>query len=205
MKKNAQRTIGLVWIGLAVSLRVLFADGSVDQLRPFDFDGDGKPDEVSLIYSDPDAYGNCTATLKVESLGKSTTLFLKEGFNAGTTHLTKFILSDKIKPFIVVDAKMNQNENRWLYSFDGRQLKEELAVYSNFPLIEEKDSDHDGVNDIIVKVRDDRPGRDPKKDSYERIYKWNGVKFYDSTNDRFIKEVIKPSPSPSPSVDEDEN
>ena len=179
------------------------SEGSVDELRPVDFNGDGKPEKVNLIYSEPDDYGNCGAALQVESLGKKFKVSLKDGFNADTTYLKKLVLSDKIKPFIMVDAKMNNNKNRWVYSFDGHALKEELMVFSNFPAIEEKDVDHDGANEIVVKVRDDRPGRDPKKDSYERTYRWNGEKFYDSTDDQFKKEGSK-APSPPPKSDEEE-
>jgi hypothetical protein len=75
-------------------------------------------------------------------------------------------------------------------------------VFSNFPSILEKDADHDGINEIVATVRDDRPGRDPKKDSYERFYKWNGVKFYDSTDDRFKREKPK-TPKPQPSAEEE--
>lgn len=179
----------------------LFATGSVDELRPVDLDGDGKPEKVTLTYSEPDDYGNCTATLKVESLEKSYKVLLKEGFNADTTYLKKLVLSDKTRPFVIVDAKTNKNKNRWVYSFNGKSLKEELVVFSNFPSIEEKDTDQDGTNEIVARIRDDRPGRDPKKDSYERIYKWNGVKFYDISDDRFKKEETN-TPKPQPS-DED--
>ena len=205
MKRNIGKALGFILFVSAMSARLLFADGSVDRLKQFDFNRDGKLDNVSLIYSDPDDYGNCTATLRLESRGKAFTVFLKEGFNAETTYLKKLILSDKIKPFIVVEAKTNKSKTQRIYSFDGHRLKEELVVFSNFPLIEQKDTDKDGIVEILAKMKDDRPGRDPNKDSYERIYKWNGLIFYDSTDDRFKKEEIVPSPSPTPSGDEDEN
>ncbi len=68
------------FITLAVILMMTvpcLAEGSVDELRPFDLDGDGKPDKVSLIYSKPDDYGNCSVVLQVESLGKKFEVSLK--------------------------------------------------------------------------------------------------------------------------------
>ncbi len=184
-----------------VKASVVFAEGSVDELKPIDLDGDGKMEKVTLVYSEPDDYGNCTATLQIESLGKVYSMALKEGFNADTTYLKKLVISPNVKPFVMVDSKTNLNYNRRIYSFDGRQIKEELVIFSNFPKIEEKDMDHDGINEIVAKYRDDRPGRDPKKDSYERYYKWSGMHFYDSTDDRFKHEA---APSPSPKSDDDD-
>lgn len=171
MKNNMNKILGLIVFFLVILTRFLFAQGSVDELRPVDLDGDGQPEKVSLIYSEPDDYGNCSVTLKVESYGKIYTVFLKEGFIADTTRLKKLILSDKIRPFIVVDAVLNKSMNRWIYSFDKGHIKEELVVFSNFPSILEKDVDHDGVNEIVAK----------NNGSIDRTYKWNGVKFYDST------------------------
>lgn len=202
MNIRLNRVIALSFCLMCLTGGALYADGSVDELRPIDLNGDGKPEKVSLIYSEPDDYGNCSAVLKVVSLGKVYTVQLKDGFNADTTYLKKLILSDKIRPFIMVEATMNKNKNRWIYSFDGRKLKEELVVFSNFPLIYEKDIDKDNAKEIVVKLKDDRPGRDPSKDTYERTYKWTGTRFYDNTDDWLKNEAIK-TPKPQPSGDDD--
>src|SRR3989338_6396318 len=99
MKKNPKT---IAWFGGVLFLmmaRVLLADGSMDELRPVDLDGDGKPENVSLNYSEPDDYGNCSVLLKVESLGKTFSVPLKDGLNADPTYLKKLVLSDKIRPF----------------------------------------------------------------------------------------------------------
>lgn len=202
MKKNLKTSAWFSGVLLLILARALFAEGSVDELRPIDLNGDGQPENARLIYSEPDDYGNCSAVLKLKSLGKTFSVPLKEGFNADTTYLKKLILSDKTRPFIMVEATMNKNKNRWIYSFDGRKLKEELVVFSNFPLITEKDVDRDGVREIIVKLKDDRPGRDPNKDSYERTYKWTGIKFYESTDD-WLKKQESNAPKPQRIVEEE--
>ena len=84
------------WLCLALALIVwparASADVSVDELKPVDLDGDGKMENVSLFYSEPDDYGNCTASFEIKSLGKTYSVPLKEGLNLDTTYLKALVL-----------------------------------------------------------------------------------------------------------------
>lgn len=57
-----------------------------------------------------------------------------------------------------------------LYSWNGREVKKEISIFSDAPSIEIKDADGDGTNEIIAKMRN--YDKDPIADSHIKTFKY---------------------------------
>lgn len=168
------------------------ADNKLDHTRKnsleADIDRNGAKDKVTLLKYETRDFSNYDVVkdpkIKIEEGGKVFLASLNEPICYNSSGLDSISVGEGKDSFLVVSSCVPQADDDWqlmLYSFDGKALTEQLKITSNEPSIEIKDSDNDGVKDIVSMDRDYE--NDPDKDKIISTYKyingkWQKVSVY---------------------------
>jgi hypothetical protein len=142
-----------------------------------DIDRNGVTNKVTLLKDETRDFTNYDivkdAKLKIEENGQVFLASINEPICYNSSGLDSVSVGEGKDSFIAVSSCVPQADDDWqlmLYSFDGKGLTEQLKVTSNEPSIEIKDSDNDGMKDIVAMDRDYE--NDPEKDKFVTTYKY---------------------------------
>lgn len=175
------------------------AKGSFKNVIESDVDMKGPIEKVTLVkvhkrdYADFDVVKD--AKLNIESNGQVFSAPVNEPICYKSSGLENISVGDDAVSFIGVSSCMPHAEDGWkliLYSFDGKDITEQLKITSNEPSIEIKDSDNDGSKDIVVMDRDYE--NDPDKDKFITTYKYANGKWQRSSVYRTKTKELKELP-----------
>lgn len=152
-----------------------------------DLEKDGSMATVELIKTstgDADLdISLANVVIQIESKGKKFTKDIKD-ISRDSSEVLELVISDNINPFIVLSSYLPPSAHAWgvtIYSFNGKEIVEELDVISDEPSVQVEDVDNDGTKEVIVWQRDydNAPIIDKYLETYKYINnKWHLVSVY---------------------------
>ena len=176
-KKAMSRFCRIIGVLLLACIFFINSAYATDGVITADLNGDGITETIKLIKEPSEDIGGPSAEgmIIVKSTGRQWKKDVGVLEFSDMSYIDLVRASKSSRPYIGLYSFGGAHSMALsLYSLDGNELKEEISILSDAPLIEIKDIDNDGSNEIIAKMRD--YNKDPIADSYIRIYKYkNGV------------------------------
>ncbi len=153
---------------------------AVNDLIKADLNQDGVVETIDLVTRPTDEIEGLSAngTIIIESGGRRWKEDVGELDSVEMSSLEVVRVNKSLQPYIgLYSFGGAHGMTLTLYSWDGRKIKKEISIFSDAPSIEVKDTDGDGNNEIIAKMRD--YDKDPIADSYFKKYKYKNGSWHE--------------------------
>ncbi len=165
-----------------------------------DINGDGQKEKISLDakldYGEYDGEVGVDATIfSIKAMfenGKTVVLenAAKRDDGNHPASLIDIRISEKIPSMIGIEHGYGAHSTvLYIYQYQSREIVKKLKIFCDFPKIEIKDTDNDGVKEIVAYSRD--YGNNPTRDNIIETYKyadneWELISVYRTFDEEYV-------------------